>query len=137
MSQALIVVAASIFVMLGSLHGLLTLRDISNPTSFTPRDPALRHAMQESGIAFHPDVNLWKAWLGFNLTHSLGIVLFGGAFLYIGLFVPGAYAGSRALQAVAVSVSATYLAISVFFFFSGPVIGSAMATVCFLAAAVT
>jgi hypothetical protein len=74
MAQLLISIAASIFLLMGAGHGALTLRDLKHPRAFTPQDPALRQAMQQSSIAFHPTINLWKAWLGFNLTHSLGLV---------------------------------------------------------------
>ena len=136
MARILILLAASIFLFLGGLHGLVTLRDLQRPRAFTPNDPALREAMQRSGIRFHPRINLWKAWLGFNLTHSLGIVLFGAAFFYVGLFAPQAFAASPLLQAVAVVTSALYLAISLGFFFSTPAIGAAVGLLCFLAAAV-
>lgn len=135
MQPLLVILGGFVFLALGTLHGAVSLRDVWNPTQFTPTDPALRLAMQQSGIAFHPEVNLWKAWLGFNLTHSLGLVLFGGGFLYVGMFAPDVFAESRALQGVAVSVSATYLVISAFFFFSGPVMGTAAGLAAFLIAA--
>ena len=135
MAQLLIVVASSIFLVMGALHGALTLRDLQNPRAFTPRDPALRQAMQQSSIRLHPSINLWKAWLGFNLSHSLGIVLFGVALLFVGLFEPGAFAASLLIQGVAVAVSAIYLALSLAFFFSRPVIGSTLGLACFLVAA--
>lgn len=135
MIQLLIVIAASIFLLMGAGHGALTLRDLKHPRAFTPRDPVLLHAMQQSSIALHPTINLWRAWLGFNLTHSLGLVLFGGAFLHIGVFEPNAFASSLLIQAVAVLVSAIYLVLSLKFFFSKPAIGSTIGLVCFLAAA--
>jgi hypothetical protein len=131
MQPLLVTLGGLVFLALGALHGAVSLRDVWNPTNFTPTDPALRLAMQQSGIAFHPEVNLWKAWLGFNLTHSLGLVLFGGGFVYVGMFAPSAFAASRALQALAVSVSATYLVISIFFFFSRPAIGAAAGLLAF------
>lgn len=137
MAQLLIIAASSLFVLFGSLHGLFTLKDIRRPTYFTPRDPALRVAMQASGIAFHSDVNLWKAWLGFNLTHSLGLFLFGAAFLYIGVSAPDAFRTSPGLQVTAVLVSAAYLAISTQFFFWKPTMGTAATTILFLAAAMS
>ena len=99
-------------------------------------DPALREAMQQSSLRFHRDWNLWRAWLGFNLTHSLGLIVFGAAFLHVGIFEPQLFASSLLIQAVAVAVSAAYLVVSLRFFFSGPVIGSAIGLACFLAAAV-
>lgn len=134
-SQLLVVVAASVFLLLGSLHGILTLRDLKNPRAFTPRDPELRKAMQQSSIGLHRTANLWDAWMGFNLTHSLGLILFGAAFVHVGVFEPTAFAQSPLLQACAVVVSAIYLIVSLKFFFSKPVIGSAIGLVCFALAA--
>lgn len=135
MTQILVIIAASIFLLLGTLHGALTLRDVKNPRFFTPPDAALRQAMQESSIRFHPNINLWKAWLGFNLTHSLGLIFFGGAFLHVGIFEPKNFASSLLFQAVAVSVSAIYMGVSLKFFFSKPAIYSAVGLACFLIAA--
>jgi len=84
--QLLLIVGSSIFVLLGAAHGVLTLQDFGNPRNFTPRDAKIRTATQQSTIAFHPKINLWRAWLGFNLSHSLGLIMFGGAFLYVGIF---------------------------------------------------
>ena len=134
MAQLLIIIAASPFLLMGAGHGILTLRDLKHPRAFTPRDPALRQAMQQSSIGLHPTINLWRAWLGFNLTHSLGLVLFGSAFLHVGIFEPTAFASSLLVQAVAVLVSAIYLVLSLAFFFSKPVISSTIGLVCFLVA---
>ena len=135
MSQLMIILAASIFLTLGSIHALLTLKDLKAPRAFTPRDPELLRAMQHSGIALHPSINLWDAYMGFNLTHSLGLMLFGAAYVYVGIFEPIAFAHSILLQGCAIGVSAIYLVLSIRFFFSKPAIGSAVATACFLLAA--
>ena len=135
MVQLLIVIAAIPFLLFGAGHGALTLRDVKHPRAFTPTDPALREAMQQSTLRFHRGWNLWKAWLGFNLTHSLGLIVFGGAFLHVGIFEPQLFASSVLMQAVAVAVSAAYLLVSLQFFFSRPIIGSAIGLACFLAAA--
>ncbi len=136
MAQLPVILAATIFLSLGTLHGLLTLKDLKNPKAFTPCDPELRNAMQQSGIALHPAINLWDAWMGFNLTHSLGIVLFAGAYLYVGMFAAPAFAQSVSLQACAIGVSAIYLVISLRFFFSKPAIGSALGLALFVIATV-
>lgn len=128
--------AGFIFLSMGAMHGALTLRDLSTPTAFTPPDIALRRAMQASSIRLNRRINLWRAWLGFNLTHSLGLVLFGGAFVYVGIYAPVAFASSLLLQAVAVAVSAIYLALCVAFFFATPTIGSSLGLACFVLAVV-
>jgi hypothetical protein len=65
----------------------------------------------------------------------LGLIVFGSAFLYVGIFAPGAFASSLLVQTFAVVVSAAYLVASIKYFFVHPVIGSAIGFVCFLAAA--
>jgi hypothetical protein len=133
-AQALVIAGASTFLISGVLHGVLTLQDLSDPHTFTPPDIALRQAMQESSIAIHPRTNLWKAWLGFNFSHSLGLVMFGGAFLAIGLFYFPLFAQILWLQSGALLISATYLILSLKFWFSRPAIGSGIALTCFVIA---
>jgi hypothetical protein len=125
---------ASIFLILGVLHGVLTLQDISNPRTFTPPDQTLRQAMQESSIAIDPQTNLWKAWLGFNLSHSLGLIMFGGTFLAVGLFDFGMFSKMLWLQSCAILIAAAYLMMSLKFWFSKPAIGAGLALVCFVIA---
>jgi hypothetical protein len=134
MAQVLVIAGASIFLSLGMLHGVLTLQDLENPRTFTPPDVALRQTMQESSIAIHPQTNLWKAWLGFNLSHSLGIVMFGFTYLAIGLFYFPMFAQLVWLQSGALLIATAYLILSLKFWFSRPAIGSGIALTCFAVA---
>lgn len=135
MTRILLIVAAFPFLLMGAWHGVLTLRDLKSPKAFVPRDPALLQAMQRSGIRLHRSINLWRAWLGFNFSHSLGLVLFGAMFMYVGVFEPALFVSSLGVQTIAVSISALYLVLCVRFFFSTPAIGSAIGLISFLAAA--
>jgi hypothetical protein len=83
MSQYLVASGTAIFLVLGTLHGLLALRDLTHPRAFTPTDDRVRRAMQAGQLALNPRANIWRAWLGFNLSHSLGLVVFGGSFLVL------------------------------------------------------
>jgi hypothetical protein len=138
MAQALLIVGAGIYLLLGMVHAILTLRDLSNPRTFTPTDASVRTAMQASRLAIAPraNTNLWKAWLGFNPSHSLGILLFGGELFGIGLFQFALFANSPLIQSVVILVSATYFILSVCFWFSRPTISAAAAFLCFLFATV-
>lgn len=135
MIQLLLIVGSSIFLLLGTAHGFFTFEDLVKPRYFMPRDANLLAAMQQSGVAFHPKINLWQAWMGFNLTHSLGLVMFGGAFLYIGIFHSPGFSQSMRLQACAILIAAAYLVLCLKFFFSTPAIGSGIALACFVLAA--
>lgn len=133
--RSLVIFAGAVFASLGMLHAGMALRDLGKPRFFTPRSPGLREAMQASSIGLHRSINLWKAWLGFNLSHSLGLVLFGAAFVYVGVFEPLAFVHSPLLQGCAVLVAATYLALSVAFWFSKPTLGAALGLAGFVLAA--
>jgi hypothetical protein len=136
MASVLLAIGGAIFLALGTVHGVLTLRDVWTPRAFTPTDAAVRVAMQSARLAFDPRVNVWQAWLGFNLSHSLGIVLFGGALLLLAWLHFPVFAASRLLQGVAVVVAATYLALSLRFWFWKPALASGLSLLCILAAVV-
>ncbi len=135
MAQVLLFTGALVFFALGVAHGALTLRDVSSPRALTPTDNNVRLAMQGSQLVFDRRLNLWRAWLGFNLSHSLGLVLFGGGLIAVACLHFPFYAQSPILQLTAVATAAAYLILSMRFWFVGPVIGSGFGLVCFLASA--
>ncbi len=126
MAQILLAVAGTVFLVMGALHGVLTLEDVRKPRAFTPTDDAVRLAMQGTRLAFNPRANFWQAWLGFNLSHSLGVVLFGGCLLLLAWLHFPAFASSHLLQAVAGGVAAAYFAVALRFWFWGPALGAGL-----------
>lgn len=134
MGQILLVLAASIFLMLGTLHGVWTLRDVVHPRLFTPTDESVRHAMQGAQLALNPRANLWQAWLGFNLSHSLGVLVFGGGLLAFACHDFALFTASALVQGIAVTVAAAYFVLSVCFWFWGPALGAGVALLCILGA---
>ena len=133
MARILLFTGALIFFALGACHGILTLRDLSLPRSFTPTDESVRRAMQESRLALNPRINLWEAWLGFNFSHSLGLLLFGGGLIVIAWRHFPVFAQSPSMQVTAFVVAAAYLVLSVRFWFQVPAIGTGIGLACFLA----
>lgn len=135
MVQIFIILGSSIFVLLAVIHGVHTLQDVIEPRNFTPRDTELRVAMQQATVAFHPKINLWQAWLGFHFSHTLALLMFGGAFLYIGIFQQALFSRSLLLQSCSVLIPATYVAISLKFWFSNPAVFAGVSMACFILAA--
>ena len=129
-----LIVGASIFVLLGAVHLVYTFQDLEKPRNFTPRDADVRAAMQQAGVALHPKINLWRAWLGFNFSHSLGLLMFGGAFLYVGIFHSLLFSRSPLLQAASVLIAAIYLVLSLKFWFVNPAVFTGISLACFVLA---
>ncbi len=134
MAQVLLAAAGLICLALGTAHGLLTLRDLVDPRAFTPTDDSVRVAMQNTRLAFNPRANFWDAWMGFNLSHSVGVALTGLGLLCLAW--PGfpTFVGSRLVQGGAAGVAAVYFVLSLRFWFWGPALGSGVALLCILAA---
>jgi hypothetical protein len=125
-------IGGAIFCGLGALHAVYMLMDLRRPRRLVPGDPALITSMASSRVRLAGDAtDMWRAWIGFNLSHSLGALLFGA----LAIAWPVVAAGHDALAWLPAAVAALYLAIGLRFWFSVPNAGIAAATVAFAAAA--
>ena len=106
--------------------------DLQRPRRLVPGDPALVAAMAGSRVRLAGDAtDMWRAWIGFNLSHSLGALLFGAA----AIAWPVIAAGHALLAWLPAAVAAVYLTISLCCWFRAPNAGIAAATAAFAAAA--
>ena len=131
MAAWLLAAGGAIYVVLGALHALYTFTDIARPRRIVPDDPALIAAMQASGVRLaRGGTTMWRAWVGFNFSHSLGAVVFGaGCIAAAWCLLP--LAPARAVLAIPVAVSALYLVLAIRYWFRIPVGGTAIATASF------
>jgi len=133
LSRLLFLIGTLPFIVLGLAHALLTLRDVRRPTALSPTDPALREAMAVTPLILTRATTMWRAWLGFNLSHSLGVIFFGGLLLALGLYDWPFVSETRVLIPLAVVVSGAYLLLAVKFWFQKPAWGAGLGLLCFLA----
>ena len=94
-------------------------------------------AMAESPVRLaRGGTTMWRAWVGFNFSHSLGAMLFGtlcvGAGLVLGTLVLPAW-----ILFVLVLIALIYVGLSVLYWFRIPTMGIALATVCLVIAWLT
>jgi len=76
-----LVSGCSIFVVLGALHFWLTM--FTN--KFEARELQLTGAMARVSPILTSRTSMWNAWIGFNISHSLGAIVFGLVFDIIAL----------------------------------------------------
>ena len=74
----LAIASAAVFALLGVLHLVYTLHDFGErPRYFRPRDETLLPAMRQTTTAIaRGGRDYWSGILGFNLSHSIGVLLF-------------------------------------------------------------
>ena len=122
----------------GGLHAALTLVDTVRPTYFTPKDAALRPQLERAHIRFGGSAapSMWRAWLGFNISHGLGVLAFAVLCLLIATHDFTLVQHITAIRPLAIAFSATYVVLALRFWFWGPVLLTSFATTCFVASTV-
>lgn len=129
--QILLVAGALVFGVLGLIHLLYTFAG----SAFVPRDAATRAAMEATSPRLTRETTIWRAWIGFNASHSLGAIVFA---VFVLLLAAGhmpllreapVFAWVAAINALA------WLWLARRYWFRVPFIGLLLASLCFLIAA--
>ena len=118
---------ASIFGVLGTLHLFYTFFS----DKFLARDPAVVDAMKGTSPRISRGTTMWRAWIGFNASHSLGAMLLSVFYLLLAGWHMDVLAGSSAFAVLPVIASAAYLMVARHYWFAAPFRGIAIATGCF------
>ena len=131
-SAMLYTAGGAIFCVLGAVHAVYMLMDLQHPRRLVPADPALIAAMAVSRVRLAGDAtDMWRAWIGFNLSHSLGALLFGST----AIAWPVVASGHAPLAWLPAAVAAFYLTIGLRCWFRVPNVAIATAAVAFAVAA--
>ena len=76
MIAILLFLGGGVFGLLGALHAIYTLLDLRNPRRLVPADPSVAQATVNSALRLSGGrTDMWRAWIGFNFSHSLGVLL--------------------------------------------------------------
>lgn len=128
----LVLISAAVVGLLGTGHLILT---YFGP-KLHPRDFAVRTAMQHDHPVITKQTTMWRAWIGFNVSHSLGAMLFGLVYGYLAAVHPAFLFQSVYLQAVGAALLATYVVLARLYWFRTPFIGMTAALASYLIALV-
>ncbi len=128
--EIFIILGASIVAVLGSIHLVYTFFT----DKFDARDPAASAAMKVASPILTRRTTLWRAWIGFNASHSLGLLLFAAIYLVLAIGHIAVLRDSAALTWLPVVASAGWAALARRYWFSTPLVGVAIAGACFLVA---
>lgn len=130
--STLIAVSAAVILLLGLLHLLYTFYG----PKLLPRDPELLARMREVSPVITRQTTMWKAWVGFNASHSFGAILFGVVYGYLSLVHAAFLFQSTFLLLLGLALLLGYVFLAKSYFFSIPFRGILLATVLYAAALV-
>lgn len=128
----LLILGGGVFGVLGALHAIYTVLDLRNPRRLVPADPSVAQAMANSAVRLSGGgTDMWRAWIGFNFTHSIGVLLFAALAIWAGARINRLPAG---IMPALTLIGCVYLVVALRYFYRSPAIGIAIGTGCFAAA---
>ena len=131
-ARILMVFSASIVLTLGVLHLVYTFWG----PSLTPPDPALQISMSQSSPIMTNETTMWRCWVGFNASHSMGLILFGLVFGYLALAHGQFLFRSPFLLVVGLAMLGSFVVLAKLYWFSVPLTGVSIALACYVASIV-
>lgn len=128
-SSQLLVAGGAAYIVLGGAHVIWAVADIRRPRRFAPSDRSVQEGMARSTVRVTANrTTMWDAWLGFNISHGLGALIFGSVLLVLGGFEEDL--ATPLVLTLLIGVSLVYLALAIRFWFYLPVLGIGLATAC-------
>ena len=131
-ASSLVAVSAAIILLLGLTHLLYTFRG----QKLHPRDAALQTRMKEVSPVLTRGTTMWKAWVGFNASHSYGAIFFGLVYGYLAIAQRSLLFQSPFLLLVGLLLLAGYAVLGKVYWFSAPFRGIVLSTALYVAALV-
>jgi hypothetical protein len=133
-SKSLFIAGTMPFIILGAIHIVYTLIDIRTPWKLAPYKDEVRISMLDSTLKLTKQTNMWRAWLGFNISHGMGVFIFGLVYLMLAESDFGILLKITPLLYLAPLVAFCYLILSIKYWFNIPVIGASIGLGFFVAA---
>jgi hypothetical protein len=130
--QILLIVGASIFGVLGTIHLVFTF--FSN--KFNAYDENVTKTMKETSPILTKETTMWKAWVGFNASHSLGAMLVTAFYVPLALTNMEVIRDSIWFSILPVTIGLSYLILAKKYWFKIPFTGILISTICFIGAAI-
>ena len=129
LAQSLVVISAGIILSLGLLHLLFTYAG----NKFHPRDAEVLARLREAPLVITRQTTVWRAWIGFNASHSLGAMLFGAMYAYLALQQPAMLFDSVFLGTIGLAALGSYLVMAKLYWFRIPFRGISLALSLYIA----
>ncbi len=131
-STILMATSAGIILTLGLVHLIYTFWG----PKLRPRDSDLQLKMSQVSPVITQETTMWRAWVGFNASHSMGAILFGLVYGVLAIGHADLLFGSSYLLVVGLIMLIGYWALAKRYWFSAPFVGISIGLVCYVASTV-
>ncbi len=128
-AQTLLAAGALVILVLGTAHLFMTFAS----NKFSPRDSELEARLKLVAPVISSQTTMWRAWVGFNASHSTGAVLFGLVYGYLAAFHFSFLVASTFLSLLGCACLVCYLVLAKLYWFSVPLVGIGLALGLYLA----
>ena len=125
----LMIGSALITLVLGLAHLVFTFWS----PKLLPCDAGLIGSMKAVPLVITNETTVWKAWIGFNASHSMALILFGLIYGYLAIAHPVVLFDSIFLQLVGFLMLAGFLILCRVYWFSVPLAGISISLLCYVA----
>jgi hypothetical protein len=132
LARSLMVGSAAILLALGTLHLVYTFWG----PALRPRDPAVQALMSQTHLVLTRQTTMWRAWIGFNASHSMGAMLFGLVYGYLALLHVELLFRSPFLLIVGGVMLVGFVVLAKLYWFSVPFWSTCVALACFVSSIV-
>ena len=124
----LMITSAGIIGLLGLVHLVLTFWGPKH----LPRDRSLVDAMANTAPEITSQTTIWRMWIGFNASHSMGLMLFGLTYSYLALAHSEFLFQSIFLQAFGLAMLAGYVVLASLYWFFPVLAGVSLSLILYL-----
>ena len=131
-ARILMALSASILLTLGVIHLVYTFWG----PKLMPRDPALQISMSQVSPVITKETTMWRCWVGFNASHSMGLILFGLVFGFLALAHGQFLFQSPFLLVVGLAMLGGFAVLARVYWFSAPFTGICISLACYVASMV-
>lgn len=131
-AKILMVISVAIIFMLGMIHVIYTFWG----AKLTPRDENLKSNMENMAPIISAETTMWKCWIGFNASHSFGLLFFAFIYGYLAIYKPEVLFGSIFLLFVGFLLLSGVAVLAKLYWFSIPFRSVCFSLICYVASVV-
>ena len=130
LSQVLFIIGTSIFGLLGCVHLIC----IFFTDKFNAYDSAVTTVMKSTTPIITKETTMWRGWVGFNASHSLGMIFFAAIYIPLAFSHIQLLTNNSWFTVLPSIVGISYLLLAKNYWFKIPLFGILISTICFVSA---